>query len=111
MEVSGPLMWNHPDDGRSAAREPIPCQSVVRHSRRAGSVRWLRLVCLLASLTILAPTAPAVGGGARDLQERPPSAAADTLIRADALVRSGHLSQARVLLDQVIDRFPGTAWA
>jgi len=71
---------------------------------------WLHVVCALVSLTILPARAAAVGD-ARALQEPPPRTAADTLIRADALVRGGHLSDARSVLNQVIERFPSTAWA
>src|SRR5262245_64224878 len=73
-------------------------------------VRALAAIVLTA-LTIgaagSAPAAPGVSG----LPQPSQATAPDILLRADALVRAGHLPEARILLNQVIEQFPNTPWA
>jgi tetratricopeptide (TPR) repeat protein len=66
---------------------------------------------VLAALTTgaagAAPKTPDVSG----LPQPSQATAPDILLRADALVRGGHLPEARILLNQVIEQFPNTPWA
>jgi tetratricopeptide (TPR) repeat protein len=62
------------------------------------------------------PAPPADGGVPRPdrLSKIPgplPTTAPDMLMLADALVRTGHVLEARAMLQMVIDQFPGSGWA
>src|SRR4029453_13070001 len=76
----------------------------------------LRLVRAMAAIALAALTTGAAGAapktpGVSGFPQPSQATAADILLRADALVRGGHLPEARILLNQVIEQFPNTAWA
>ena len=92
-----------------------------------GSSRMIRraltFALIIACVPGLAGAAPASAPAktANGAQPRPnplskipgpaPTTAPDMLMLADALVRTGHVLEARLLLQQVIDQFPNTGWA
>jgi tetratricopeptide (TPR) repeat protein len=84
---------------------------------RATRCAAARALCLCCVLTLVA-SPPARGQDAS--QQKPPgleripgplpTSAPDILMLADVLVRGGHIPEARLLLQQVIDKFPDTGW-
>jgi tetratricopeptide (TPR) repeat protein len=88
-----------------------------RRATCRGALRRLRLVCALAAVVVLAALAttadalPQKPPGLAHIPGPLPTSAPDILILADSLVRGGHLPEARILLNQVIEQFPNTAWA
>jgi tetratricopeptide (TPR) repeat protein len=69
------------------------------------------------ALAVAAPPSPATDGSTDKpgrLSKIPgpaPTTAPDMLMLADALVRGGHTLEARLMLQQVIDKVPNTGWA
>jgi hypothetical protein len=92
-----------------------------------GSSRMIRCALTLALVIACAPglagaapsSPPATTPSAAQQRPNPlskipgpaPTTAPDMLMLADALVRSGHVLEARLLLQQVIDQFAGQGWA
>src|SRR5262245_15621870 len=76
-------------------------------------LRLVRAMAVIALATLTTATAgatpqtPDVSG----LPQPSQATAPDILLRADVLVRGGHLPEARILLNQVIEQFPNTVWA
>jgi tetratricopeptide (TPR) repeat protein len=85
--------------------------------RRATRCATARVLCLCFALTLVAsspahaqdPNQPKPPGLER-IPGPMPTTAPDMLMLADVLVRGGHVVEARVLLQQVIDKFPDTGW-
>jgi TolA-binding protein len=78
--------------------------------------RRLRLVHAVAAIALAALTTGAAGAAPKapnvsDIPQPSAPTAPEMLIRADGLARGGHLPEARILLNQVIEQFPSTGWA
>src|SRR5262245_27515713 len=74
---------------------------------------WLRSVRTMAAIALATLTAGAARAvpGPSGFPQPSQATAPDILLRADALVRGGHLPEARTSLNQVIEQFPNTPWA
>jgi hypothetical protein len=89
-----------------------------------------RMICCALTLALVIACATGLAGAAPSSppattreggQQRPnplskipgpaPTTAPDMLMLADALVRGGHVLEARLMLQQVIDQFAGQGWA
>src|SRR5262245_24080961 len=91
------------------------CQASSSRPATFGSPR-LRLVRAMAAIALATLTTGAAGAAPKtpevsSLPQPSQATAADILLRADVLVRGGHLPEARILLNQVIEQFPNTPWA